>query len=550
MSEPDVPTASPVGYHLVRHGWADWEAVGRCAPGLSTDLVPLTRAGEERMLTASERLRTSRPRRIVTSPLTRALQSAHVLSRELDLPLTIEPDLREWTPSLTSTDGERAAFQRALADMLAADGEWPAGRPQRWEPLSAVRRRVAQALSGYGADTVVVTHGVVIYALTGQDVPPGAVVRLSGRELAAERPPVAPLASSGPPTAAQEFRLLHETAEPGPLWDQVALVWGMNRRVEVPALDRALLRLVARHPLLRCRFARKGDGSEFRREVLEHGEIACWVVDEERHGAGPAAWIRADVHDRLSGLEWPLLRATVVRGDPDLLSLVAHGLIVHKAALRQLGAELIRLYTQEAGPSDPSGAVAPLRAAPADTRSWAGGQAHRPVTLLDAGLVQKLLRRYGGSGCGLLDVVLAALSHAPATSGEAGDTPVLVLSRAGAAGHPRSPDGPATRAEPVALPTAVAPGAVAALRRAGPGAAPLDLSTFRYVVDYEPATPLTTPVRDGEPGLAAWRCAAPVLAFEERGGELIGWQPLSDGRSRRPAPHQEVARVLRRWAQG
>jgi hypothetical protein len=72
----------------------------------------------------------------------------------------------------------------------------------------------------------------------------------------------------------------------------------------------------------------------------------------------------------------------------------------------------------------------------------------------------------------------------------------------------------------------------------------------RYVVDYKPSMPLTTPVREGEPGLAAWRCAAPVLAFEEGHGDLIGWQPLSNGRPGQRAPHQEVARVLRQWAAG
>jgi broad specificity phosphatase PhoE len=54
-------------------------------------------------------------RLILTSPMTRALQTAALLSRALDLPLAVEFDLHEWVPDRTyswSTHRHRERFAR------------------------------------------------------------------------------------------------------------------------------------------------------------------------------------------------------------------------------------------------------------------------------------------------------------------------------------------------------------------------------------------------------------------------------------------------------
>ena len=88
--------------YLVRHGETDWALVnGRRLIGAANDLAPLTSEGIRQILAAAERLRRERVGLLLASPMTRALQSAALLSRVLDVPLQVEFDLHEWVPDLT-----------------------------------------------------------------------------------------------------------------------------------------------------------------------------------------------------------------------------------------------------------------------------------------------------------------------------------------------------------------------------------------------------------------------------------------------------------------
>jgi broad specificity phosphatase PhoE len=63
----------------------------------------------------------------------------------------------------------RAVPHSAYEELLACGGEWPAGEERRWEPHSAVHRRVGAVLRRYADfDTVaVVCHEGVIEATSG-----------------------------------------------------------------------------------------------------------------------------------------------------------------------------------------------------------------------------------------------------------------------------------------------------------------------------------------------------------------------------------------------
>jgi len=309
---------------LIRHGWVDWSQVsGRGWRGHLVDLAPLSAAGVERMESVVERVVAHRPSAIVSSPLTRAMQSAHVLAGHLGLPLRVDLDLREWSCDLVDGwSAERSAV--AQEELRRHDGEPPPG--SSWEALSAVRDRVLGALRRYGErDTVVVvTHNVVIYALTGLDVPPGAVVPWDGiprrwQDLGAARA-----------TAAEVRRL----RSPGPL----PAVYQLPGPVDVPALDRALTGLAARHEVLRTRF--RVDAGEVVRQVLPDGDVICAV-----HPAGTDAAELA--RPPLDPHGWPLLRAQVVLGDPARLALTVDRLVVDPWSEVVLAWELARRYEAE-----------------------------------------------------------------------------------------------------------------------------------------------------------------------------------------------------------
>jgi broad specificity phosphatase PhoE len=158
-------------FHLVRHGETHYDlAEQRRLIGAMRDLVPLTERGCQQAASAAERLADMPLQAVVTSPMTRAMQTAQVISARLDLPMAVEFDLHEWIPDLSFTYDSAEFVRRQHQDLYLHQGEWPSGGERIWEPLSEVRRRVQAALAKYRKEqqVVVVAHGMVIYALTGK----------------------------------------------------------------------------------------------------------------------------------------------------------------------------------------------------------------------------------------------------------------------------------------------------------------------------------------------------------------------------------------------
>jgi uncharacterized phosphatase len=168
-------------FYLLRHGEADYALAERLRlKGHSRDLVSLTERGVAQIEETTVELRHLGIQLIVSSPMTRALQSAAIVSRLLDLPLRVEFDLREWAPDLTYSYDSVSVVEAASAEFSRHGGEWPAGQSRAWEPRAMVRERVAKVLDQYAhvERVLVVCHSGVIGALTGQPVIPGDVHEL------------------------------------------------------------------------------------------------------------------------------------------------------------------------------------------------------------------------------------------------------------------------------------------------------------------------------------------------------------------------------------
>ncbi len=157
-------------FYLIRHGDPQYEmGEARQLIGAFRDLVPLTEKGISQVKARVEEFRPLKADLILSSPMTRSLQTAAILSRPLDLPIDVQFDLHEWLPDKTFNYDKAAQIFAAYEDMAANDGEWPPGETRNWEPLSAVRERVTAVLQEYThLTTVLVTcHGAVIQSLTG-----------------------------------------------------------------------------------------------------------------------------------------------------------------------------------------------------------------------------------------------------------------------------------------------------------------------------------------------------------------------------------------------
>jgi broad specificity phosphatase PhoE len=163
-------------FYLARHGYANYELADKQRlKGAFRDFIPLTSFGCNQIKQASQQLNKLQAEIIISSPMTRALQSAAILSHLLDLPLEVEFDLHEWIPDLTFTYNQSILPRVAYAEMMSLNGEWPKNEYRDWEPLSSVRQRVLDVLKRYCNlnHVIVVCHGVIISSLTGQEIDTG-----------------------------------------------------------------------------------------------------------------------------------------------------------------------------------------------------------------------------------------------------------------------------------------------------------------------------------------------------------------------------------------
>jgi broad specificity phosphatase PhoE len=159
--------------YLVRHGEPDYEPVDtRGWLGMAADSAPLTAVGAKQAQELADILSGVMATYIVSSPFTRALQSAAIIGHRLALGVRVDYDLRDWLPDHTGLWRGVADVRAAQAEFEAYGGEWPEGIPRAWEPLSRVRERARAALGRHTMSTdgpvLAITHATVIRALTGE----------------------------------------------------------------------------------------------------------------------------------------------------------------------------------------------------------------------------------------------------------------------------------------------------------------------------------------------------------------------------------------------
>ena len=163
--------------YLLRHGEPDYSRVRELDwAGLAFDLAPLSAAGVRQARDAADGLAAFGPVAIVSSPMTRALQTACLVGHRLGLPVDVQFELREWLPDENAAWTTYAEVRAAIDDLERHAGEWPPGERRAWEPLSQVRARATTALRravanlGLGDDDALIAacHGILIWSLTGE----------------------------------------------------------------------------------------------------------------------------------------------------------------------------------------------------------------------------------------------------------------------------------------------------------------------------------------------------------------------------------------------
>lgn len=157
-------------FYLVRHGEADYSQMMESGFfGFGRDFASLSKIGIEQVekTAKDERLKTAQI--IVSSPYTRALQTAAIISRETGLKFCVEVDLHEWIPDKTNQyKTSQEAFSLAK-EFYENKGVYPKGQQLKWETFEEVRKRmqrVAEKYAGFGK-VIFVGHSMAFEALTG-----------------------------------------------------------------------------------------------------------------------------------------------------------------------------------------------------------------------------------------------------------------------------------------------------------------------------------------------------------------------------------------------
>lgn len=132
---------------LVRHGEPDYSELDRTGWfGPARDLAPMTVRGVTQAHQVGRSLASGGAAVLVSSPMTRALQTAAIISHHTGLALgAVEWRLREWLPDTTLSWRSFDQVQMASASYHQHDGEWPAGQTCTWEPRSDLRARAVAA---------------------------------------------------------------------------------------------------------------------------------------------------------------------------------------------------------------------------------------------------------------------------------------------------------------------------------------------------------------------------------------------------------------------
>ena len=150
---------------LIRHGDPDYSACVRGGiNGQGFGLVPLSEKGLQQARQVAAHPALAGAQLVLSSPYTRALQTAAEIVRATGLPLAVEPDLPELMADRSGAPHTRAEMKQLHQEFLACRGCWPEGGERPWETVEQLTDRVTSVLSRYLSydKVIVVTHGGVI----------------------------------------------------------------------------------------------------------------------------------------------------------------------------------------------------------------------------------------------------------------------------------------------------------------------------------------------------------------------------------------------------
>ena len=146
---------------FVRHGEPDYrELEERSYTGFGMDLAPLSEKGQQQAQELSKNSLLHSADILVSSAVTRALETAFYVSCATGLPLRVEPLLHEWQVYETGIEN----FETARCLFLENKGELLPNSPVQYETAEEMRSRFLKSMRKYRdyQTVVVVTHRMLM----------------------------------------------------------------------------------------------------------------------------------------------------------------------------------------------------------------------------------------------------------------------------------------------------------------------------------------------------------------------------------------------------
>ena len=146
---------------FVRHGEPDYrELEERSYTGFGMDLAPLSEKGRQQAQELCQNPLLQTADLLVTSAVTRALETASYVVCATGLPLRVEPLLHEWQVYETGIEN----FEKARRLFLENKGELLPNSPIQYETAAEMKSRFLESMAKYRdyQTVIVVTHNMLI----------------------------------------------------------------------------------------------------------------------------------------------------------------------------------------------------------------------------------------------------------------------------------------------------------------------------------------------------------------------------------------------------
>ena len=146
---------------FVRHGEPDYrELEERSYTGFGMDLAPLSEKGRQQAQELWQNPLLQSANLLVTSAVTRALETAFYVSCATGLPLRVEPLLHEWQVYESGVEN----FEKARTLFLDNNGSLPPNSPIQYETATEMKSRFLECMAKYRdyQTVVVVAHRMLM----------------------------------------------------------------------------------------------------------------------------------------------------------------------------------------------------------------------------------------------------------------------------------------------------------------------------------------------------------------------------------------------------